>query len=152
MSITKILSRGISTLPAGSVLQVVQATHSTEVSTSTGAEIDTGLSATITPQFTSSKILVLFTQADFAKIDVVGPIVVYLYRGASNIYSVAYNLLYQSTTSSRFAVNCSGSFLDSPSSTSAVTYKTRFSSSSGATTRVQLGNSTSTMQLLEIVG
>ena len=139
-------------LGVGAVLQVVQATYSTEVSTSTGAELDTGLTASITPSSASNKILVLFTQADFAKIDVVGPIQVYLYRGASSIYTVAYNLMYQATTSSRFAVNCSGSFLDSPSSTSAVTYKTRFASSSGASTRVQFSNSTSTMQLLEIKG
>ena len=49
-------------LPTGSVLQVVQATTSTNVSVTTGGYTDTTLSATITPTSSSSKILVLVNQ------------------------------------------------------------------------------------------
>ena len=48
-----------SALPTGSVLQVVTASTSTEVSVSSGTYTDTGLSASITPISASSKILVL---------------------------------------------------------------------------------------------
>ena len=132
---------------------MVQATYSTTVSTSTGAEQDTGLTATITPKFATSKILVLVTQADCAKIDVQGPISLYLYRNSTSIYTITSQLLYQSAgAATRLSVNCSGSYLDSPATTSAVTYKTTFASSSGSTTRIQFGGTPSTIQLLEIAG
>lgn len=137
---------------AGQVLQVVQGSYSTEVSTGTGAELNTGLTATITPKFSTSKILVLVTQADCAKIDVTGPIQIYLYRNSTNIFTVANQLLYQNA-SSRFCVNCSGAYLDSPATTSATAYKTTFASSSGSSTRVQFNSSApSTITLMEIAG
>ena len=46
-------------LPAGSVLQVVQATTSTEVSTTSTSYVSAGLSASITPTSSSNKILIL---------------------------------------------------------------------------------------------
>jgi len=49
-------------LPIGSVLQVVNAITSTNVSNSTATMTDTGLTATITPKFSTSKILVLVSQ------------------------------------------------------------------------------------------
>jgi len=144
---------GYARLPTGSVLQVVQATYSTEVSTSTGTEQDTGLTATITPKFATSKILVLANQADCAKIDVQGPIQLYLYKNSTKIITFTNSLLYQSTgAATRLAVNCSTSYLDSPATTSATTYKTTFSSSSGSTTRIQFNGGTSTIILMEIAG
>ena len=50
------------TLPTGSVLQVVQATYSTNVTTGGTTFIDTGLTATITPTSSSNKILVIVCQ------------------------------------------------------------------------------------------
>jgi hypothetical protein len=49
-------------LPTGSVLQVVNATYSTAVDTTGATYTDTGLSASITPTSSSSKILVLVSQ------------------------------------------------------------------------------------------
>jgi hypothetical protein len=51
-------------LPTGSVLQVVQATYTTQTSYSSGSTsyTDTGLSATITPKFATSKILIMIIQ------------------------------------------------------------------------------------------
>ncbi len=48
-------------MSAGSLLQVVNASTTTEVSTTSDTFIDTGLTASITPSSTSSKILVLYT-------------------------------------------------------------------------------------------
>jgi hypothetical protein len=46
-------------LPAGSVLQVVNATTTTEATNATNTYADTNLTASITPKFATSKILVL---------------------------------------------------------------------------------------------
>jgi len=59
------LNTGVPTraqLPAGSVLQVVNATYATSTSNNTGTYADTGLTASITPTSASSKILVLANQ------------------------------------------------------------------------------------------
>ncbi len=49
------------------VLQVVSATTATAVTNNTNVQADTGLTATITPQSTSSKILVMVSQAGCEK-------------------------------------------------------------------------------------
>ena len=47
-------------MPAGHILQVVEGSSTTDVTiTSTGTWTDTGLTATITPKFNNSKILVI---------------------------------------------------------------------------------------------
>ena len=57
---TQTIPRG--TLPTGSVLQVVNGTYSTIVSSSNNTYVDTGLTATITPTSATSKILVSVSQ------------------------------------------------------------------------------------------
>ena len=52
---------------AGTVLQVVQGTTSTEVSSSSSTFADTGLSASITPSSASSKILILVSHGTINK-------------------------------------------------------------------------------------
>ena len=59
MALTKVQSEMAG---AGQVLQVVNATYATEVGNSTSTYADTGLTATITPLFATSKILVLVNQ------------------------------------------------------------------------------------------
>ena len=54
MAISKIESAG---LGAGSVIQVVQNSYSTAVSTTSTSFVTSGLTATITPKFSTSKIL-----------------------------------------------------------------------------------------------
>jgi ABC-type tungstate transport system permease subunit len=52
---------------AGQILQVVNAGYATEVTNSTTTPTDTGLTATITPKFSTSKILVIASQTGCAK-------------------------------------------------------------------------------------
>ena len=52
----------------GKVLQVVNATYSTDTSTTSTSYVDTGLTATITPLFSTSKVLVLISQKIFANV------------------------------------------------------------------------------------
>tara|TARA_R100001460_G_scaffold11906_1_gene27624 strand:+ start:640 stop:1101 length:462 start_codon:yes stop_codon:yes gene_type:complete len=102
----------------GHIIQIVQATSTTTLQmSSNNAHVDTGLTGSITPSATSSKILILHNSAivynnthDF---------ILYLVRGSSNIYGLN---LYSSTG---YGTNTAAfSYLDSPATTSAVTYKT----------------------------
>ena len=134
----------------GKVLQVVQTVKTTDFSASVAADgvTDiTGLSASITPSSSSNKILVsydihLHTTAGGGKIQ--------LFRGSSKIAintstsgfeaqtSMAHNDAVFATTGT------SMSFLDSPSTTSAVTYKPQASHSSGGTQTIYVNRPQST--------
>jgi hypothetical protein len=148
-------------MPAGSVLQVVSAKYDTEVINTSTTLADTGLTATITPSNTSSKILVLVAQP------------VWLERsGGESIYGFWYLLRGSTTlTNNRFDIESelnnesdralgttyAESYLDSPATTSATTYKTQFKAGlSTASPQVvsQKGGTGyySTITLMEIAG
>jgi hypothetical protein len=137
----------------GKVLQVVSATSSTSTSSSTNSFVDiTDVTATITPSASTSKILVLVsldwrktsgsgeTSADFK-----------LLRGATAIVNSNDFTL---TEASEYATSCwSINYYDSPSTTSATTYKMQFRSRNN-TASIQVGflsgNSQQSITLLEI--
>src|SRR6056300_860981 len=106
-------------LPAGSVLQVVAFTTSTNIGTTSTSPVATNVEATITPTSTSSKILV---QVHLNGVN--GPNALryanfWLYKNDVLLQSlqqgVARNLDLRHE-------GCSNSYLDSPSSTSALKY------------------------------
>ena len=127
----------IGTASGGKILQVVEATYSTQVSTSSTSHSDTGLSASITPSSASNKIIVLANQN------------YYVQRSATNaghavklVRTIGTNSSDITTTPSGYdsgLVTASGSgatltglagyvtiaALDSPSTTSQCTYKTQ---------------------------
>ena len=117
----------IASLPAGSVIQVVHSTYSTEVSGTAGSEVFTGISASITPTLSSSKILVIFN----GEVDTTGTkpnfaIHVYLRRGTTTgatLLTLQRNGHYHGTTiTAEMFSSQSFNYLDSPNTTSAVTY------------------------------
>jgi hypothetical protein len=114
--------------PAGSVLQVVNVQYATQVSTTSTSYVDTGLSASITPSSASSKILVIVSQTITPASSGSNTFCsVRLMRGASQIwYDARVNGIgqYVHTTPS-------ASVLDSPATTSSVTYKTQFATGTG---------------------
>ncbi len=143
-------------LPTGSVLQVVNATFSTQVSSSSSTFADTGLSASITPSSATSKILVLVTHNGCRKESSNTTLVTRLLRGATVISAMEGN---GGRTGDSATQNFAGSslcILDSPTSTSALTYKTQFMSTNNTGTvyindAFDAGNPTvSTMTLMEI--
>ena len=148
-------SRGIAkaSMPTGSVLQVVNATYAVQVGNATNAMVDTGLTATITPTSASSKILVLVNQTGCQKPALDTSINLKLFRGATEILLfgrfVSGNGVNQANLTS-----VSTSYLDSPATTSATTYKTQFNNDSPfGTCYVQFGSATfpaSTITLMEI--
>jgi hypothetical protein len=138
----------------GKVLQVVQATHITEVSNSTNTFTDTGLTATITPSSATSKVLVMVSQNGCSK------------TAGNSLNAIQLNLLRNSTVINQFArfgtltgtalriaaTNYSVNFLDTPATTSAVTYKTQFNcqNNSAAVLVQEFGTNESTIILMEI--
>ena len=122
----------LATLAKGSVLQVVQNQFSTQTNFNSTSYVDTGLTATITPSATSSKVLILgwipVNTSMFAS-----PYNVYgwgfnIVRGSTEIKAGSALLYYQAINDSDisytvFARPHSFSFLDSPNTTSSTTYK-----------------------------
>ena len=133
-------------LPTGSVLQVVQGTYSTSTTISTGTITSTGLTATITPKFATSKILVLVTD----QIRTSGGYgQFYFYRNSTNIYTIWASFNY-SSNSGAYSGTLATNYLDSPATTSATSYTLYFSNVSGIT--AQIDGTVATITLLEIAG
>lgn len=132
----------------GKVLQVVSATTSTEVSSSSGTYVDSNLTATITPTLNTSKILVLVSQNGCRAAAQYGG--VRLVRGSTTISQMDTYLAYAAGGTAQVAI--SANYLDSPATTSATTYKTTIASPSGSPSfAVQKDNvAMSMITLLEI--
>jgi hypothetical protein len=137
----------------GKVLQVVNAVNNTFAQSTTTTYADTGLTATITPTSSTSKVLVLVTQ-DIGKSNSNSTINLKLLRGSTNLIGTqAVELgLYTSTLMEMYSFCYSMNYLDSPATTSATTYKTQFAVRAGGTGAVFIAGqgSYSTITLLEI--
>ena len=135
------------------VLQVVQGATTTQVLNSTTTRADTGLTATITPQAATNKVLVLVNQVGCTKTagNTQNAIDLFLMRGATDIQRVAQIGLYTDSLLQNRG-SFSNAFLDSPATTSATTYKTQFANFANASqVGVQVGNvGQSTITLIEI--
>jgi|TARA_R110000744_G_scaffold4509_3_gene16249 hypothetical protein len=157
--VSKVQTGAIETgdLPAGSVLQVVSASTDTTVVMSSNTLVDTGLTATITPKFSTSKILVLIHQNGVHKYInyAANDVRIKLFRGSTEISMLANSVGFTNTAMNLYSATTSTSYLDSPSTTSATTYKTQFANpdagSSGGTCAVQQ-SAESTITLMEIAG
>jgi hypothetical protein len=139
------------------ILQVVQATYSTQVSSSTTTLVDTGLTATITPQSTSSKVLVIVHQAGIEKTsnNLNSAVRIALLRGATNISTPVDGACYTNTAITLNIGSQHFTFLDSPNTISATTYKTQFCNIGIATAAVKVQSTfgltpESTITLMEI--
>jgi hypothetical protein len=130
------------------ILQVVQGQTSTVTSSTSTTWIDSGITATITPQSNTSKILVFVNE--------------HLYC-ASAATEAGVRLVKDSTvlqTFSAILLNTAGAItgvfstmtLDSPATTSATTYKTQFQRGAGTGTVYGAGTNgwTSTIILMEV--
>jgi len=144
-------------LPAGCVLQVVQATTTTLTATTSATYADaTGFTATITPISASNKILVLcdisyYIQADNATVGGVQ-----IVRGATAIYTD--NRYSVDSVNANIGIGAHGAFnyLDSPATTSATTYKIQIKRTSTAGTsyafRINDSSNISSITLIEVAG
>ena len=140
-------------LPAGSVLQVVNSDTTTQVAATSNSYVDTGLTAAITPSSTSSKILVVVHQNGFRKEGADTYINMRLYRAATSIQQLAVTIGYTASTATLELGTISASYLDSPNTTSATTYKTQFANNPATgTITIQVNSVVSTITLIEIKG
>jgi hypothetical protein len=133
-------------LPTGSVIQVVQGNTSTQNSTSSTSYVSTNLSASITPQFTTSKILVLVSMAGYATTN--GGIYT-VYRNSTNLGGGSSTGLAAIQASSQWTQICMN-VLDSPSSTSSLTYTVYMYATGALTVYANFGAIQNTITLIEI--
>jgi hypothetical protein len=149
-------SRGIAkaSMPAGTVLQVVNAITASGTTTTSGSPVDTTLSATITPTSASSTVLVFLTTNGYtarsATVVAFGDAYFYITRGATNLTTCRTGINFGNNTWTDMfpAQNCYV-FLDSPATTSATTYKMQISVSNSLSLTVPF-QSYAGMTLLEI--
>jgi hypothetical protein len=137
----------------GKVLQVVQGTYGTAISTSSSTFADTNLTATITPSATSSKILVMVNHQGLFCTGGAGTYGQFkLFRGGSSIKDFGYLSGRSTTGIDLYFPDATFVWLDSPNTVSATTYKTQFASwNNTASFHLQTGSvGTSTITLLEI--
>lgn len=147
-AVTNLVSTG--QLPAGTVLQVVSATTNTPAASTSTSFADTGLTATITPTKATSKILVIVNQNNLFKTGVNNGVKVKLLRGSTDISTFAVNVGFTGAATDNL-VSAGVTHLDTPATTSSVTYKTQFAANSaGATVLVQGSSAVSSITLLEI--
>ena len=145
-------------LPTGSVLQVVMGTPITsEVSSSSSTFSDTGLSATITPTSATSKILAMVTHGGCGKGSNNTSLRLRLLRNATTISDFERAAGLNDVSSNNFIGTCAINFLDTPATTSAITYKTQMQSSANVLAAyVSVGSggtsAMSTIVLMEIAG
>jgi hypothetical protein len=141
------------TAAGGKVLQVITASYSTQTATTSTSYVDTGLSASITPAATSSRIFVMYSvnlmrnngsdqdSQSFLTID----------RGGTKLGGDIAVENYLGGTNTQLINPFSWNYLDSPSSTSSLTYKVQMKSNASAiTTTAQTGSRPSQIILMEI--
>ena len=143
----------IGSLPTGSVLQVKSMKITAPVSTTSTSYIDTGLTLNITPSSTSSKILISY-DAGVGISASAGGQVNRIMRDTTELMNRG---VHWSTAGSSSSTT-SSSYLDSPATTSAITYKIQFLTQSASST-VTFNNGftgyatpTANLTLMEIAG
>jgi len=149
----------VGNLPSGSVLQVVTAATTTALSSTSTTYADTNLTANITPSSTSSKIYITVNQ-NVALVDdnddrVGGAL--RLLRDSTVIYGgdQAYEIFLENNSGggTQNFLYFNRNFLDSPSSSSQLTYKTQGRIfESGDTVQFNSNSIESTITLMEIAG
>jgi len=150
-------------LPTGSVLQVVSAVYSTYTEVQSTSFTDSGLTASITPTSSSSKILVILNPAigvyRNSNVNLIGGM--NIVRGSTQISQLDSIAIQAGTGSGGYVVlgtAASFIYLDSPATTSSTTYKMQMkinSTASGGTIRLNdfittTGDTKSTITLMEI--
>ena len=135
----------------GKVLQVVQATYSIQVNTSSSSFTDSGLTASITPSASTSKVLVIVTQNGVGKDTGNTDAFLNLLRGATIISDFGKVIGNNGATGGNVPGSAAVAYLDSPATTSSTTYKTQIASGAGVTKAfAQAAGAMSTIILMEI--
>ena len=137
---------------AGQVLQVVNAFLNGGVSTTSTSLVATGLTATITPKFSTSKILIMVSHNVPAKAAVASTdFGLSLYRNGSSLQRIVSDGLNTGSPSQQlYGTSQSFTHVDSPATTSATTYATFFQNNGGSSNTVNIQTDNGTIVLMEI--
>jgi hypothetical protein len=130
----------------GKLLQLVNNTYSTNFATTSTSYVDTGMSTTITPTSATSKVFVMYN-GNHRVATAGGAVNIRILRGATQIK--LYNAqLYTGTNPERGEITLT--WLDSPATTSATTYKIQICNDVTSSIEAQLNNEASVLTLMEI--
>jgi hypothetical protein len=138
----------------GKVLQVVYGMYNTQTTINSASYTDTGLSATITPSSTSSKILILTSNYVYFAPESGNPGVgLQIVRTSTAVYEQnpnqdSFGIIYGASGARGLRGSINMQYLDSPSSTSAITYKTQ--SKTNVSAQFQWDGGKSNIVLMEI--
>ena len=144
----------------GHVIQVVQGTElGAQTAITSTSYTDVGLSASITPVSTNSKILVLYQLTGHLRLDTTSTQTahVQLLRGSTSIAITLGRQRFSNTSGTTFApITVTNNYFDSPATASALTYKIQAkignSGSNGDLMFNNSGDGESQITLLEIAG
>ena len=152
MTTASLPALGSAQMPSGSVLQVVNLHFTTQTATSGTSYVDSGITLSITPYSTSSKVFVTVTVGGFEIGSSRLSMYTNLVRGSTQIFQPNGYVGFPAGSTRTFPAT-SYSFLDSPATTSSTTYKVQFKGAggSGAVT-LNVNASESTITLMEIQG
>lgn len=150
-----VTASGTVQMPAGHVIQLVTNTYNTQTTISSSTYTDSGLTCQITPKFSSSKIFILVSLhlvISHVTADSGGGWKIF--RDTTEVKASAVNYAMYAYTSHASEINIRGwqnwNYLDSPSSTSQITYKIQLSKYGGGDLEAQNASNPSTMTLMEI--
>ena len=136
---------GVPTGGGGGIIQVTTNTITTQCEINTQTYEDTNLTGTITPKFATSKIMVMINQQVYQYISNAGAAYfgIRLLRGSTVIHDPLGDNTgpFEQSGYFRNGFNWNFNYLDSPNTTSAVTYKTMariYNSGTGGTLRMQM--------------
>ena len=132
----------------GKVLQVVSATTTSATSTTSTSFVDTALSVAITPSASNSKVLIIAHGGGSATSG--NESYLTLIRGSTNLGNATYGMLNWGSSSAAMAEATGLTYLDSPSTTSATTYKLQFKVGGGGTGYFNLNAQVASIVALEI--
>jgi hypothetical protein len=121
---------------SGSVLQVVNASTMANIQTSSTSFVTTGFSATITPKFSTSKILAMVSGGGaYASANSGATLYATIYRNSTNLGDSTYGLCrFTNNAGGAYVAPNSMSVLDSPATTSSTTYTCYFKNAGAAGT------------------
>jgi len=136
---------GAVSLPAGTIKQVVNGTISTAQSTSSASATNSGLTASITPASTSNKVFITITSVCGQNYSGRSEFL-YLYKNGSQVFR--YELFLNTVSSIPITIT----YLDSPATTSSTSYALWFSADGLGPASVSIGNTVSSIILMEVVG
>lgn len=137
-------------LPAGSILQVLDTTTITQASTTSTSYQASGLSVSITPSSTSSKILLQYSVAIDTSADGCHTTI---FQDSTNVADGAYTSVATFLDiPGRNIQTVGSSFLDSPATTSAITYTVQFRSAGGGNVLLRNELSRGRLIVMEVAG